>query len=360
MQPFDMEKLLRDRGIYRRPGMHAIRPAYRKIAFGAGYSEIGIIKSLGYYDSTFNILNFPCVSMAADFSRAYAALVLTENIGEDTFILNGRQDEQTMIMARRVVQLLRSIYSIRGSFHVYIKVDNKQGGGCGHWESAAVAAAFARSVARSVFDESAIEDGPFLSKMARLVSGSGAASTTGPLSVLISWPGYAHDTSFALGLPMPDTGIALCAVPIAADFHRSNIHEVALRSPFYREWATYTRHALLDLLNSEFDADTIIRTATNSSLMMHATLMSSRSILWTEKTIDVVSRILEMRSGGRAVGFSIDAGPSVVLMARNAAELDEARRSIDAECVDGSITSGEPSIPPEFLRMAREALDRYT
>jgi len=88
--------------------------------------------------------------------------------------------------------------------------------------------------------------------------------------------------------------------------------------------------------------------------------MSSRSILWTEKTIDVVSRILEMRSGGRAVGFSIDAGPSVVLMARNAAELDEARRSIDAECVDGSITSGEPSIPPEFLRMAREALDRYT
>ncbi|KAA8922230.1 hypothetical protein [Thermoplasma sp.] len=351
--------LVKKIGMDRVPGGHAVRPVYRRISFGAAYPATGIIKFLGYYDSTFNIANMPSVSMVTDFSEAYAAFVLTEESGNDSVVFNGIEDERLMARSMRAIHLFRSIYSINGSFHLYVEIRKKYQRATGLGESAAISAAAARSVARSVFDGSANEDAPFLSRIARLASGYGAASVTGPISVWISGPGLVHDTSFAAGLSVPDTGMAICAVPIEMDLGSLDIHAAAMRSPFYNIFASYQRRAVSDFLSAQIDADALIRVATNNTLLTHSVLMSSYMLLWTEETIEIVRRILEMRSKGYPVGISIDGGPSVVVMARNAAELEKIEKYISGRCVHGKIASGEPELPRDFARIAEENLGHY-
>ncbi|PYB68731.1 hypothetical protein DMB44_02335 [Thermoplasma sp. Kam2015] len=351
--------LIRSRGLYSPTGRYDAVPSYGKIFYGSGYPITGVIKFLGYYDSTFNIANFPSISINTDFSEAYSAVMLTEDAGNDSVIFDGVEDEGVKRRAIKALHVFRNIYSVRGSFHLYVSMKRKYDNAKGLGESASMAAAAARSIARAVFGEESIGDGPFVSKIARLASGSGSKSVNGPLSLWISDSGYSHDSSFSLNLPFNGNKISICAIPLSGNMSTEDAHSAALRSPFYNAWASYQRQAVLDFLNMEFDADTIMRTALGSTLKMHSILMSSASLVWTDRTMKIVKNIMDFRLRGNSVSLSIDTGPSVVIIAESDSELKEISDAIGEICIEGKLAEGEPKIPLEFMERAKESLTKY-
>ncbi len=298
----------------KKPLQHDIDLKPGTVFYGSGDPITGIVKFLGYHDETYNIANFPSISFNTDFSRALSACVYSEVKGSDRVIMDGISDEKYTSRAIKALSIFKDTYGIKGSFHFYIRRERRYGEAKGLGESAAIAAATARSIARCAFRDDAVNDTPFVSSIARLVSGSGSRSVSGGVSFWKSWRGIPPSESYAFRLPVDTSHFFFAAIPLMADYRTESAHHAAIKSPFYRAWETYQIDLIGRLIDDQFSLKSIMSSAEEDTRIMHAVLMSAGDIVISRESISVLNAIREFRKKYDGIYYSMDTGPSIVLM----------------------------------------------
>ena len=316
---------LRDSGVYNEPGSYAPELEDGKITYGGGYPITAIEKFLGYFDKDLNIAYFPSISFNTDFSYSNAFCRYVKSPGKDSVILDGVTSEKYTEKAAKAMNYFKNIYSINGSFQFYIQRDKRYEEAKGLGESAAVAASVSRALIRNVFGEDVSGDDPFVSRFARLVSGSGTRSSTGGFSLWISYPWIPERKSHGMVLPILT----------------ERAHSIASSSLFYFKWAFNKYNSLNELLERGFALEDLLPKAESDMFLLNSLLMSLGTIIQNERSIPLINRIREFRKKNEGIYFTADTGPSIVLLSRDKSLLEEFLSKEEREHLIGKVP-GKP------------------
>ena len=117
--------------------------------------------------------------------------------------------------------------------------------------------------------------------------------------------------------------IDLITISIKSNIQTDKAHEIAPLSPFYESWMKTRKNQIMKFYNALIDENfQIVGEMTEfDTLQLHAITMTGSPdknlILWTPETISIMHLTRNLRKQGIPVYFSIDTGPSVVLLNRS-------------------------------------------
>ena len=339
------------------PEIGSYEPSYEpgRITYGLGYPITGIEKFLGYSDRVINIANFPSVSITTDFSRAHAFCQSLGEGGKDSVILDGHSDDRYTRRSERAINYFKSLYGITGSFRFFIDRERRYGEAKGLGESAAIASAVARALVSNVFGEKAVSDDPFVSRFARLVSGSGTRSTAGGMSMWVSYPSIRETLSVGLRIRKDMDKIYIAAVPLASSMKTEDAHSLALDSPFYDRWGQGKFTSCENIARGNASTDEIMGLAEKDFYRINAVLMSSGSIIQNHSSLSLIEKLHEYRKKNSGIYFTSDTGPSLVLMSSDRSMLKEFSEYSGVELLEGNIITEWDRTPcADRLSRARE------
>ncbi len=319
----EIENSLLEKGIIRPIQEHETRLEDKRITSGIGYPITGIEKFLGYYDRSTNIANFPSVSLTTDFSIAFSRCTYYKEIGKDRVILDGKEDPSYNERAGRAIEFFKNLYEVKGSFVFEIRRKRKYRAGKGLGESAAVAAATARSLAVNVFGEDTLKDSAMISRLARLVSGSGTRSVAGGISIWLSYPYIKENNSYGSKLPVDASKIHFGCFPFASSIQTLNAHEKALQSPFYASWASVKGKEIQDIINGGYDTPHLLDLAQIDMYRMHAVMLSQGELLLTSQALGVFEDFKKFQKKNEGIFITADTGPSLVLLSTDRGLIEE-------------------------------------
>ncbi len=321
------------------PEIGNYEPSYEpgKITYGLGYPITGIEKFLGYSDRVINIANFPSVSITTDFSRAHAFCQSLEEGGKDSVILDGHSDDRYTRRSERAINYFKSLYGITGSFRFFIERERRYGEAKGLGESAAIASAVARALVSNVFGEKAVSDDSFVSRFARLVSGSGTRSVAGGMSMWVSYPSIREKLSVGFRIRKDMDKIYIAASPSASSMKTEDAHGLALDSPFYDRWGQGKFASCENIARGNASAEEIMGLAEKDFYRINAVLMSSGSIIQNHSSLSLIEKLYEYRKKNSGIYFTSDTGPSLVLMSSDRSMLKEFSEYSGTELLEGSI-----------------------
>ena len=308
-----------------------------KITYGLGYPITGIEKFLGYSDRVINIANFPSVSITTDFSRAHAFCQSLEEGGKDSVVLDGHSDDRYTRRSEKALNYFKSLYGITGSFRFFIERERRYGEAKGLGESAAIASAVARALVTNVFGDTAVSDDPFVSRSARLVSGSGTRSVAGGLSMWMSYPSIREKLSVGFRIGKDINKIYIAAAPTASLLRTDDAHSLALDSPFYDRWGQGKFASCENIARGNASPEEIMRLAEKDFYRINAVLMSSGSIIQNHSSLSLIEKLYEYRKRNSGIYFTSDTGPSLVFMSSDRSMLKEFSEYSGTELVEGSI-----------------------
>jgi len=283
-------------------------------SFGIGYPITGIEKFLGYFDKSINIANFPSISLTTDFSIAFSRCVYLKETGKDRVLLDGVSKPNYTERAKKAIEFFKNLYEIRGSFQFEIRRKRKYASAKGLGESAAIAAAAARSLAVNVFGESVLKDSAMISRLARLVSGSGTRSVTGGVSVWVSYPYIDEAASYGSRLPVDVNKIHFGCFPFPSPTLTVNAHEKAVLSPFYNSWGSLKADEILGIIRGGYDINHLLDLAQQDMFRMHSVMMSQGEFLVTSDSLRILQDFMEFQKKNEGIFVTADTGPSLVLL----------------------------------------------
>ncbi|QRF76508.1 diphosphomevalonate decarboxylase [Thermoplasmatales archaeon] len=310
-----------------------------KITYALGYPITGIEKFLGYSDKIINIANFPSVSITTDFSRAHAFCQSLPGSGKDSVILDGQVDEKYTRRSEKALNYFKSLYGISGSFRFFVQRERRYKEAKGLGESAAIAAAVSRSLVLNVFGEKAVNDDQFVSRFARLVSGSGTRSVAGGLSMWMSFPSIRERMSIGFRLNADIGKLNIAAAPSASVLRTEDAHGVAMNSLFYDRWGQGKFQSCRNIARGNISEDDIMATAQTDFYRINAVLMSSGSIIQNHESLQLIEKIIEFRKKNDGLYFTSDTGPSIVLMSRDCSIISEFSEFSGLKFLEGSIVT---------------------
>ncbi len=318
-----IESELVENGVIR--GFHNFEPTLEdgKRSYGIGYPITGIEKFLGYFDKSINIANFPSISLLTDFSIALSECVFIRDTGRDHVILDGEEKPVYTERARRALEFFKNIYDIKGSFQFKITRKRKYKSGKGLGESAAIAAATARSLVSNVFGDDALKEVSMISRLARLVSGSGTRSVSGGISIWISYPYIREETSYGSRLPVDVGKIHFGCYAFPSVIQTSNAHEIAPMSPFYSGWAAMKAGEIEDIIHSGYDIDNLLYRAQQEMYRMHSVLLSQGVFIHSPQSLKILLNFMEFQKKHEGIYITADTGPSLVLMSMDKGLIQE-------------------------------------
>ena len=297
------------------PEDHPVNPEDGKISYGFGYPITGLEKFLGYFDKQFNIAYFPSISYLTDFSVTYSACMYSRSTGSDSVVLDGKMDETYNRRSIKAINYLKDLYGITGSMHFYLKRERRYKTAKGLGESASVAAAASRSAVSSIFGTDSVKDSAFVSRFARLVSGSGTRSVAGSISLWLSYPWIKESESYAFPLGIDTKKMHFCAYTSPADFPTENAHEIAITSPGYNGWAKEKFQRMLEYLNSGFSLADLMERSQKDMYAMHSLLMYSGSMVLNSNSLALIEKLKKFRQKNNGnIFYTADTGPSITVM----------------------------------------------
>ena len=308
-----------------------------KITYGLGYPITGIEKFLGYSDRVINIANFPSVSITTDFSRAHAFCQSLEEGGKDSVVLDGHSDDRYTRRSEKALIYFKSLYGITGSFRFFIERERRYGEAKGLGESAAIASAVARALVTNVFGDTAVSDDPFVSRSARLVSGSGTRSVAGGLSMWMSYPSIREKLSVGFRIGNDIDKLYIAAAPTASLLRTEDAHSLALDSPFYDRWGQGKFASCENIARGNVSPEEIMKLAEKDFYRINAVLMSSGSIIQNHSSLSLIEKLYEYRKRNSGIYFTSDTGPSLVIMSSDRSMLKEFSEYSGTELLEGSI-----------------------
>ena len=180
-------------------------------------------------------------------------------------------------------------------------------------------AALAGACARAAGSEPSLSD---LSAIARVGSASAARAVFGGFSIL---PAGAHRARPVCGPEhWPDLRIVVAIThrgpkPVSS---RRAMEETRAGSPYYFSWIKESAALLPDALRAleNRDLELLGETARRSYCLMHAAILAARPplLFWLPATVAVIHACAEMRAEGIGAWETIDAGPQVKVLCREA------------------------------------------
>ncbi|MFQ5406946.1 MAG: diphosphomevalonate/mevalonate 3,5-bisphosphate decarboxylase family protein [Anaerolineales bacterium] len=306
------------------PALPAGRP--QGIAAARAYAMQGILKYHGLADWEWRTAYLPSVSVNNDAAHTLTLVEFDPALKLDEAYLNGRKiGGRALDRVRQLVNIVRDMAGIRTRVRVstrnFVRA-RKMGKGLG--TSAAASAALAKATLAAAFGSDVSANNRLVSCTARLLAGSGARSAAGGVALWLSYPGIAHEDSFAVRLDTANQldELRLITVPLHSriGLKTEQAHRDAPASPFFRAWMEARCADVLECLAAVQAGDwqALGRLAELDSIRLHGVTMSgsreNKLFAWEAENIALFRLCNTLRSAGVPVYFSTDTGPTTVFL----------------------------------------------
>jgi diphosphomevalonate decarboxylase len=327
------------------------------VSYGAGYPITGLEKFLGYFDNVLNIANFPSISVTTDFSMAMSACRYDEKPGKDRVIFDGREEGSFLRKASKALEIFKSRYGITGSYTFFIKRYRRYGEAKGLGESAAVASAVSRSLVASTFGKKALQDVSLVSRLARLVSGSGTRSVAGGLSLWLSYPYMKEEYCYGSQINQDLSSLCFSAIPMKSEWVTDSAHKLARSSLFYDQWAVDKFNHIFIELDGGFNLEEILRRSTEDMYMLNSIILSSGNFIHTPSSLAIIAKLKEFTAKNEGLYYTSDTGPTLVLMSKSPSLIRQflEENSIENH-IDGKSYRDAPECSEEFKKVSSDAI----
>jgi diphosphomevalonate decarboxylase len=314
----------------------------------------GILKYHGLADWRWRTAFLPSISVTNDAAYSITLVEFDPDLNTDMVELGGTP--ATGREVERVVQTLDAVRTL-AKMQTRARVRSRnviKGGkaGKGLGTSASGSAALALAAIAAAFGQDIASNGRFVTSMARLLAGSGCRSAAGGVALWLSYPGIAHEDSFALRLDNKHqlAGMRLITIPLDSRIalKTEQAHHDAPNSAFFQPWMRARPAEILRAIDAVHNGDwlTLAQQAELDSIYLHGVTMSggneSKIFAWEPENITLFRLCDDLRAEGVPVYFSTDTGPTMVLLTgRTVTERVVVRvRAAGFDCVEGDIAPG--------------------
>ena len=339
------------------------------VAAARAYAMQGILKYHGLADWTWRTAYLPSISINNDAAHTLTLVEFDDSLARDEAFLDGQESGgRALDRIRQILNVVREL----GKFPTRARVTSrnfvrasKTGKGLG--TSAAASAALATATIAAAFGPELASNSRLVSCTARLLAGSGCRSAVGGLALWLSYPGIAHEDSFAIRLDgagqLDDLSLITVPIDSRVGLKTEEAHQDAPRSSFFRSWMSSRGQDILDVITSvkESDWQAIGRLAELDSIRLHGVTMSgnieNKIFAWEPENIHLFRMCNSLRSEGIPVYFSTDTGPTTVFLTKREFE-DVVVARLEELPFDLEVIRGGVAGPVELIdaRGAREQL----
>lgn len=353
----EIYRKLVEKGLFSKIQEHEATPEEGRISYGEGYPITAIEKFLGYFDTQTNIANFPSISFNTDFSVAKTACMFIRRPGEDSVMLDGEEDRKYEDRAGKAVNYFKGIFGIKGSFRFYIRREKRYSEAKGLGESAAIASSTSRAIISNVFGVEAAGDAPFVSRLARLVSGSGTRSSMDGFSLWLSYPWIRDELCHGVRLPVDARNFNIMTFPAVHEIKTESAHNIALSSPYYARWMINKYSRIEDIMDTNYDPETLMVHAEEDMYLMHSVLMARGTIVHTPGSLDLINSLKKFREKNPGIYYTSDTGPSLVVMSKDRKAMEEFADLAGKKPLWGKVVHEHGTKPDrKFMKEAEEFL----
>ena len=334
------------------------------IAFA--YPIQGMLKYHGLVDDMKKIAFFPSISLNNDCAHTISYLKFDKSYEEDSAVINGKNlHEEELSRIKVALNSIRYLSNIKTKARLisrnFLKEKENSEIGKGLGTSASGSAALALAALDILYnhDSQFINNNRLKSIFSRFLSGSGCRSATGGFSLWLSHPKLESMNSFAIRLDREEHSkfldqIALLTIPIKSDLKTTQAHEIAPQSLFFESWLMNRKALILDFLDAldSNDLRKIGELAEYDTLCLHSVAMTGGKdnciLAWEPETLKIMHYVRELRKSGYEVYYSIDTGPSVVLLTQRST-VDEIKNDIAQLIPSKEIIQGKIGGPSRLL-----------
>jgi diphosphomevalonate decarboxylase len=353
------------------------------------YGIQGILKYHGLSNPKERIGYFPSISINNSSVTTFSHFEIhpKNERSKDIIIINGKQTNETekqSIRVQTIMNFIRNAMHVDFSFKMISRNLNSTTGrpivGKGMGTSASAGASLTEAVFSRLFTHApAIQKNTRLKSIySRLFAGSASRSMVGGIALWLNYPGIPSNDSFAIRLDRPEKkgfidSISLINIEIESNVQTDSLHSIAPNSIFFEPWLLDRKARIFQLFEAissqnvslfgalaEFDTNCLHAISNTAKFPPEPPLIN-------ELTLIVVHFIYELRKQGFDLYYSIDTGPSVVVLCRSKdkneilALLKDNIPKIEDKISEGSI-AGPPEIiqnENELPEIFREDLEKY-
>jgi len=336
----------------------------RGMAAARAHPMQGILKYHGLADWEWRTAFLPSISVTNDAAYSITLVEFDPDLKEDEAIIGGqRAAGRDLERVRHSLNAVRNLAEINSHARVQSRnviAGGKTGKGLG--TSASGSAALAMAAIAAAFGDEAVKNWRFVSAMSRLLAGSGCRAATGGVSLWMSYPGIAHEDSFAVRLDAQGqlSDMRLITVPIDSriGLKTEAAHADAPSSPLFKCWMRNRRDEVLRCIEAVMRGDwlTVAQMAETDSIALHGVTMTGgvehKLFAWEPENITLFRMCGELRSEGVPVYFSTDTGPTMVLLLhkRDVARVAGRVRELGFDAIEGNIAPGAQLVDAEVAR----------
>lgn len=263
-----------------------------------------------------NLPAVPSLSLSLDALYTDTTVVFAPDAPNDFGSLNGQpMDAATLARCRPVLDRVRELSDVASRFEIISENHVPTAAGLASSASSMAALAAAAATLTGLTDPS----GKALSALARLGSGSACRSVFGGW---VSWAGH-HAQPVA---PRDHWDLSLVVAVVSSKpkalSSREAMQRTARTSPFYAGWVQSAPALFEEGLAAlkRRDLALLCDVMETSTYRMHACAMGARPpvLYWQSPSLAAIEVVKELRSEGRDMGWTMDAGPNVKVLCRSA------------------------------------------
>jgi diphosphomevalonate decarboxylase len=329
----------------------------------------GVLKYHGLADWRYRTAFLPSISLNNDAASTVTLVEFDPRLPADEATIGGRAAAgRELERVGQILDAVRALGGVRAAARVTSRnLLKSRVAGKGLGTSAAASAALAAAAVGALYGPELVANTRFLSALARLLAGSGCRSAAGGLALWLSYPGIAHEDSYALRLDDAEqlADVRLVTVPIDSrvGLKTEQAHHDAPHSSLVRAWMLSRGDEIVECLAAARRGDwrVVGQLAELDSMRLHGVTMSGsrehKLIGWEPENIAIFRMCDELRSRGAPVYASTDTGPTAVLVTHRDHEqaVVAAVAALGLETVRGRIAGPARLIGLDEARAALEA-----
>lgn len=305
-------------------------------AYAIAYPIQGILKYHGFYgDPRDRIAYFPSISFNNDSLYTLTYIKLDSHYQDDRVILNGTEIKgEGLERVKKALDMIRTYSKVKNKALVIsrnlITANKKIAKGKGLGTSASASAALTSALMSIIYNNHPkyLKNFRLRSFFSRFLSGSGCRSATGGISLWLSHPHVKPFDCFSFRLDNQNhkeltNKTALLTIPIESDLKTNLAHKIAPQSLFFKTWLRNRKSLVYKLYNGlkSPDIESIGQLAEYDTHCLHAVTMTgeidNNLLAWDPKTLKIMHTIRKLRNEGIKAYYSIDTGPSVIILLPN-------------------------------------------
>lgn len=343
---------------------HAGNP--RGIAAAKAHPMQGILKYHGLADWEWRTAFLPSISVTNDAAYSITVVEFDPDLKEDEAVISGvratGRDLERVTHSLNAVRNLARIMSPARVISRNVVAGGTMKAGKGLGTSASGSAALAMAAIAAAFGADMVKNWRFVSAMSRLLAGSGCRAATGGVSLWLSYPGIAHEDSYAIRLDSKQqlSEMRLVTVPIDSriGLKTESAHADAPNSPFFKCWMRNRRDESLRCIDAVMAGDwlAVAQMAELDSIALHGVTMTGgnehKLFAWEPENITLFRACDELREEGVQVYFSTDTGPTMVLLCHKdqRARVAARMRELGFDAAEGDIAPGAHLVDVDAAR----------